>query len=63
MSDILNRQQPLAGDREQADEPFLRRILFGLIAATLLSGTFTLALAGQHELVERFQIASSHGPA
>jgi len=47
----------------EADAPFLRRILIGLVAATVLSGAVTLALSTQHELVEGLQVASAHGPA
>jgi hypothetical protein len=52
-----------AARREEADGPFLRRILIGLVAATVFSGVVTLALATQQELVEGLQVASTHGPA
>ena len=55
---------PVTGKAEtEADGPFLRRILFGLIVATALTGAVTVALTTQHEVFERFQIASAHGPA
>ena len=64
MTDIPNPEHFLASsDDREADGPFLRRILFGLIAATILSGAVTFALTTQHDLVERFQLASTHGPA
>jgi hypothetical protein len=56
-----NRQS--AGRQDEADGPFLRRILIGLVAATVLSGAVTLTLITQHELVEGMQVASTHGPA
>lgn len=49
--------------QDEADGPFLRRILFGLVAATVLAGAVTLTLTTQHELVEGLQVASAHGPA
>ena len=52
-----------ASCRDEADAPFLRRILIGLVAATVLSGAVTLALSTQHELIEGMQVASTHGPA
>ena len=63
MTDIPKQQSFAASERRQADVAFLRRILFGLIAATVLSGAVTFALTTQHDLVERFQFASTHGPA
>ena len=64
MADIPNRQHfHASSDRKDADGPFLRRILFGLVAATIFSGAVTFALTTQHDLVERFQLASTHGPA
>lgn len=71
MSDVQNPHQTLASSdggsdtnpEKRADGPFLRRILFGLIAATIFSGAVTVALTSQHELFERFQVASAHGPA
>jgi hypothetical protein len=76
VTDIANRQQSFTSSRphaarphftgkaqREADAPFLRRILFGLIVATVLSGAVTVALTTQHEVFERFQIASAHGPA
>ena len=62
MTDIVNRPHSFVDARE-ADGPFLRRILIGLVAATVFSGAVTLAMTSQLELVERFQVASSHGPA
>ena len=63
MTDIPNRQHFLASsDDKKADGPFLRRILVGLIAATIISGAVTFALTAQQDLVERFQFASTHGP-
>ena len=49
--------------QDEADGPFLRRILIGLVAATVLSGAITLTLTTQHELIEGLQVASTHGPA
>jgi hypothetical protein len=49
--------------QDEADGPFLRRILIGLVAATVLSGAVTLTLSTQHELIEAMQVASTHGPA
>jgi hypothetical protein len=64
VTDIPNRQHSLAfSDDKEADGPFLRRILLGLIAATIFSGAVTFTLTTQHDLVERFQLASTHGPA
>lgn len=69
MSDLANRQKSFAASRQapsrhdKADGPFLRRILFGLIAATIFSGAVTLALTSQHEFIEGLQVASAHGPA
>ena len=63
MTDIPKQQSFAASERSQADAAFLRRILFGLIAATVLSGAVAFALTTQHDLVERFQLASTHGPA
>ena len=64
MSDITN-SQPFyaAGPLKEADGPFLRRILFILIAATLFSGAVTVTLTSQQGLVELIQVASTHGPA
>lgn len=63
MTDVPNPQYFLASsDDKEADGPFLRRILFGLIAATIFSGAVTFALTTQHD-VERIQLASTHGPA
>lgn len=73
MSDIANHQQPYglshaaaerpARDERQADAPFLRRILFGLIAATIFSGAVSFGLTTQNEIIENMQVASAHGPA
>jgi hypothetical protein len=64
VTDAPSRQHSFAASRErQADKAFLRRILFGLIAATVFTGVVTLALTTQHELFERLQVASTHGPA
>jgi hypothetical protein len=71
VSDIADRQQSFASSRPpvmrkaqgEADAAFLRRILFGMIVATALTGAVTVALTTQYELFERFQIASTHGPA
>ena len=49
--------------QDEADGPFLRRILIGLVAATVFSGAVTLTLTTQHELIEGLQVASTHGPA
>jgi hypothetical protein len=49
--------------QDEADSAFLRRILIGLVAATVLSGAITLTLSTQHELIEGMQVASTHGPA
>ena len=49
--------------QDEADGPFLRRILIGLVAATVLSGVVTLTLTTQHELIDGMQVASTHGPA
>ena len=73
MTDITDSQHsfavsPRAASRaptrqDEADGPFLRRILIGLVAATVLSGAVTLTLSTQHELIEAMQVASTHGPA
>lgn len=72
MTDIADRQhfaasppavRKPASRRDEADGPFLRRILIGLVAATVFSGAVTLALTTQQELVEGLQVASTHGPA
>ncbi len=73
MTDISDSQHSFAAShpaakrqatrRDEADGPFLRRILIGLVAATVLSGAVTLALTTQQELVEGLQVASTHGPA
>jgi hypothetical protein len=71
VSDVQSPHQTLASSYRRndtspdrrADGPFLRRILFGLIAATIFSGAVTIGLTSQHELFERFQVASAHGPA
>ena len=73
MTDITDSQHSFAASRpaarktasrrDEADAPFLRRILMGLVAATVLSGAVTLALSTQHELIEGMQVASTHGPA
>ena len=47
----------------QADARFLRRILFGLIAATIFSGAVTVTLVSQQEASEGLQVASTYGPA
>ena len=47
----------------QADAQFLRRILVGLIAATVFSGAVTVTLTTQQELIDELQLASPHGPA
>lgn len=52
-----------ASAESEADGPFLRRILIGLVAATFLSGAVALALASQQEPVEAVQLAGVHGPA
>ena len=62
MTDI-SHQQSLSAGHPVADGPFLRRILIGLIAATVLCGAVTVALTSQQELVEGMQVASTHGPA
>ena len=73
MTDITDSQHSFAAStqavskaasrRDEADGPFLRRILIGLVAATMLSGAVTLTLSTQHELIEGMQVASAHGPA
>jgi hypothetical protein len=64
VTDLPAHQQSFgAGLERQADGPFLRRILIGLIAATVLSGAVSFALTAQHELVEGLLVASTHGPA
>lgn len=74
MTDITDSQysfaasSPAAGRqaasrRDEADGPFLRRILVGLVAATVLTGAVALTLTSQHELIEGLQVASTHGPA
>jgi hypothetical protein len=66
VTDTPNRARPIAAGAKhehEADGPFLRRILFGLIAATILTAAVTLALTSQHELIERLQVASTQGPA
>ena len=50
-------------DDRQADARFLRRILFGLIAATIFSGAVTVTLVAQQETIQDLQVASTHGPA
>ena len=63
MTDIPIHQQVFgAGRAPEADGRFLRRILFGLILATVFSGAVTVALS-QYELDEGIRIASAHGPA
>ncbi len=64
MTDI-NNSQPFyaAGPVREADRPFLRRILFVLIAATLFTGAVTVTLTSQQGLVELIQVAGAHGPA
>ena len=47
----------------QADARFLRRILFGLIAATIFSGAVTVTLVTQQETIQGLHVASTHGPA
>jgi hypothetical protein len=63
VTDIPNEQSLASSDGKEVDGPFLRRILFGLIAATIFSGAVTFALTAQHDLVERLQLASTDGPA
>jgi len=64
VTDITNSQHYYAaGPLKEADAPFLRRILFVLIAATLFSGAVTVTLTSQQGLVELLQVASTHGPA
>ncbi len=64
MTDLSPHQQSFgAGLERQADGPFLRRILIGLIAATILSGAVSFTLTTQHELVQGLLMASTHGPA
>ena len=64
MTDIPIHQHVFGASRSpEADGRFLRRILFGLIAATVLSGAVTVTLTSQHDLVDTLQLASSHGPA
>ena len=61
---IPNHQHSFGVSRnKEADGPFLRRILFGLIAATVLSGAVTFTLTTQHELIDGLLIASAYGPA
>lgn len=64
MTDISS-SQPFyaAGPLKEADGPFLRRILFVLIAATLFSGAVTVTLTSQQGVVELIQVAGTHGPA
>jgi hypothetical protein len=53
---LLAANQP----QREADAPFFRRILFGLIAATITSGAVTVALISQHDLQpHRFEFASA----
>lgn len=68
MTDISIPPHSFAADRlmsadRQADATFLRRILFGLIAATIFSGAVTVTLTTQQEPVDELQLASTHGPA
>ena len=64
MTDIPNHQHSFGVARnKQADGPFLHRILFGLIAATIISGAVTFTLTTQQEAVDSFLIASTYGPA
>jgi hypothetical protein len=64
VTDITN-SQPFyaAGPAHEADRPFLRRILFVLIAATLFTGAVTVTLTSQQGLDELLLVASTHGPA
>ena len=64
VTDITDSQPfDASGPVREADKPFLRRILFVLIAATLLTGAVTVTLTSQQGLVELIQVASTHGPA
>jgi hypothetical protein len=63
LTDSRQASSRAAGRQDEADGPFLRRILIGLVAATVLSGAVTLTLITQHELIEGMQVASTHGPA
>ena len=74
MTDITDSQYSFAASppavsrkaakrQDEADAPFLRRILVGLVAATVLSGAVALTLTSQYELIEGMQVASTHGPA
>ena len=68
MTDISIPHRSFAADRSvptdrRADATFLRRILFGLIAATIFSGAVTVTLVTQQEASEGLQVASTYGPA
>lgn len=55
-SDAMAASQP----EREADAPFLRRILLGLIAATMLCGAVTAALTTQHDLLpDGVEVASA----
>jgi hypothetical protein len=68
VTDISIPHPSFAADRSvpagrQADSRFLRRILFGLIAATIFSGAVTVTLVTQQEAIQGLQVASTYGPA
>lgn len=55
-NDAIAAGQP----QREADAPFLRRILLGLIAATMLCGAVAAALTSQHDLLpDRLDVASA----
>lgn len=64
MTDSLIQEYAIAASQPQreADAPFLRRILLGLIAATIVCGAVTAALTSQHDLLpDSFDVASAQG--
>lgn len=64
MTDISSHQHSFGvSHQREADGPFLRRILIGLIAATIFSGAVTFTLTTQQELIDGLLIASTYGPA
>lgn len=52
-----------ASPRPKADDQFLRRILFGLVTATLLTGAVAAGLTAQQLRPDLVEIASLWGPA
>lgn len=62
MTDSFIQGYAIAASQPQreADAPFLRGILFGLIAATIICGAVTAALTSQHDLLpDRLEVATA----